>query len=206
MKKTVFANDFLESFRSEGPPKLKTVIDPGADPSLQWLKRHEERGLIANERFLGNFTRRAIRLFDVVFSAIALILLSPLFLLLAIIIRIESPGPVIYKQVRTGLNLRTGSRRLSDNISVMSERRGSDRRHGGAPGRPFEIYKFRSMVSDAEKNGIQLAKKKRRPHNPPRQADAPDASRRASSVLECADGPHEHRGTPARASGDHRLS
>ncbi len=159
MKKTVFANDFLESFRNEGPPKLKTVIDPGADPSLQWLKRHEERGLIANERFLGSFTRRAIRLFDIVFSAIALILLSPLFLLLAIIIRIESPGPVIYKQVRTGLNLRTGSRRLSDNISVMSERRGSDRRHGGAPGRPFEIYKFRSMVSDAEKNGIQLAKK-----------------------------------------------
>jgi lipopolysaccharide/colanic/teichoic acid biosynthesis glycosyltransferase len=159
MKKTVFANDFLESFRNEGPPKLKTVVDPEADPSLHWLSRHEDRGRIANERFLGTFTRRAIRLFDVVFSGLALIALSPLFLLLAIVIKIESPGPVIYKQVRTGLNLRTGSRRQSDNISVMSERRGPDRRQGGAPGRPFEIYKFRSMVTDAEKNGIQLAKK-----------------------------------------------
>lgn len=159
MKKTVFANDFLESFRNEGPPGLKTVVDPGADPSLRWLDGHEGRGAIANERFLGKFTRRAIRLFDIVFSALALIALSPLFLLIAIVIKIESPGPVIYKQVRTGLNLRTGSRRNTDNIKVMQERRGTDRRSGSAPGRPFEIYKFRSMVSDAEKNGIQLAKK-----------------------------------------------
>ncbi len=159
MKKTVLASDFLESFRSEGRSKLKRVVDPETDPSLQWLSRHEERGLIANERFLGTITRRAIRLFDVVFSGLALIALSPVFLILAILIRIESPGPVIYRQVRTGLNLRTGSRRRSDNIKVMQERRGNDRRDGRAPGRPFEIYKFRSMVTDAEKNGIQLAKK-----------------------------------------------
>ncbi len=159
MKKTVFADDFLESFRSEGRPKLSTVVDPDVDPSLQWLSSHGRRGQIANEHTLGPFTRRAIRLFDIVFSGIALLLLSPLFLVLAIIIKIESPGPVIYKQRRTGLNLRTGDRRNVGNIKVLSERRANDRRRGQAPGRPFDIYKFRSMVSDAEKNGIQLAKK-----------------------------------------------
>jgi lipopolysaccharide/colanic/teichoic acid biosynthesis glycosyltransferase len=159
MKKTVFADDFLESFRSEERPQLKTVIDPESDPGLQWLSRHEQRGQIRNERYLNTVTRRAIRAFDVLFSALALIALSPVFLLVAIAIKLESPGPVIYKQVRTGLNLRTGSRRGNGNIRVMEERRRTDRRAASAPGRPFEIYKFRSMVSDAEKNGIQLAKK-----------------------------------------------
>lgn len=159
MKKTVFADNFLESFRAEGRPKLSTVIDPEADPTLQWLSRHEGRGSIPNERHLGVLTLHAIRLFDILFSTSALILLSPLFLVLAVWIKLESPGPVIYKQVRTGLNLRTDDRRRHGNIKVMSERRDDDRRRAMAPGRPFEIYKFRSMVSDAEKNGIQLAKK-----------------------------------------------
>lgn len=159
MKKTVFADDFLESFRSEDRPQLKTVIDPESDPGLQWLSRHEQRGRIRNERYLDTLTRRAIRGFDVAFAVLALIVLSPVFLIVAIAIRLESPGPVIYKQVRTGLNLRTGPRRGNGNIRVMEERRGGDRRRNSAPGRPFEIYKFRSMVSDAEKNGIQLAKK-----------------------------------------------
>ena len=65
---------------------------------------------------------------DFVASLIALILLSPLFLTLAILIKLSSPGPVFYSQKRIG--------------------RG---------GKPFTIYKFRSMYQDAEKNGPQLS-------------------------------------------------
>ena len=64
------------------------------------------------------------RFVDVVVSAIGLLLLSPLFLLLALVIKIDSPGSVFYRGVRVG-------------------------RYG----RPFNIFKFRSMVTDAERRG-----------------------------------------------------
>lgn len=63
------------------------------------------------------------RIFDVVASAIALVLLSPLFLILAIAIKIDDPnGPVFYTQTRVGKN-----------------------------GKTFQIIKFRSMISNADK-------------------------------------------------------
>jgi lipopolysaccharide/colanic/teichoic acid biosynthesis glycosyltransferase len=64
------------------------------------------------------------RTFDILASFIGLLVLSPLLLALAIWIKLDSPGPVFYRGKRTG--------------------RG---------GRPFKIFKFRSMVSDAEKIG-----------------------------------------------------
>ncbi len=64
------------------------------------------------------------RTIDVVFSLLALILLSPLFLLNALLIKLESPGPVFYVQVRMGLD------------AV-----------------PFHMLKFRSMQTDAEAHG-----------------------------------------------------
>ena len=64
------------------------------------------------------------RFFDVVISASGLLLLSPSFLLLALAIKLDSPGPIFYRGVRVGRF-----------------------------GRPFQIYKFRSMVADAEKKG-----------------------------------------------------
>jgi lipopolysaccharide/colanic/teichoic acid biosynthesis glycosyltransferase len=64
------------------------------------------------------------RILDVFISATLLLLLSPVFLFLALAIKADSPGPVFYRGVRVG-------------------------RHG----RTFRIYKFRSMVQDAEKRG-----------------------------------------------------
>lgn len=62
------------------------------------------------------------RLFDLLGAGIGLILLSPIFLVVAILIKLEDPkGPVIFKQVRVGKN-----------------------------GEKFFMYKFRSMVTDAE--------------------------------------------------------
>ena len=64
------------------------------------------------------------RIFDVVVSALMLLILSPVFLVLAIAIKLDSPGPVFYRQVRVTQY-----------------------------GKQFRIFKFRSMVSDADKRG-----------------------------------------------------
>jgi len=69
----------------------------------------------------------AKRLFDFFSSLAGLALLSPLFLLLAALIKLDSPGPVFFRQVRVGQN-----------------------------GRHFRIHKFRTMVVDAEAKGPKL--------------------------------------------------
>jgi exopolysaccharide biosynthesis polyprenyl glycosylphosphotransferase len=68
------------------------------------------------------------RLIDVLVSVLALLLLSPLLLYTALRVRLSSPGPVIYSQERIGYK-----------------------------GKKFHIYKFRSMVRDAEINGPSLS-------------------------------------------------
>lgn len=67
------------------------------------------------------------RLFDFCGAAVGLILLAPLFFGIALWIKLDSPGPVFFRQERVG-------------------------RHG----RLFRIHKFRSMVADAEKRGLQI--------------------------------------------------
>ena len=64
------------------------------------------------------------RFCDVVMSGIALVVLSPFLLITAVLIKLESRGPVIFKQERLGVH-----------------------------GMPFKIYKFRSMCVGAEKQG-----------------------------------------------------
>jgi exopolysaccharide biosynthesis polyprenyl glycosylphosphotransferase len=68
------------------------------------------------------------RLLDVIFSLVALVIFSPAFLALAIIIKSTSKGPIIYKQERIGRF-----------------------------GKPFNIYKLRSMVADAENGTPELS-------------------------------------------------
>lgn len=67
------------------------------------------------------------RFFDVIFSLFGLIIISPILLILAIIIKLTSKGPVIFKQERLGVN-----------------------------GKVFKMYKFRSMVMNAEHMGTGL--------------------------------------------------
>lgn len=62
------------------------------------------------------------RVFDIVVSAVMLVLLSPVFLVLAFVIKLDSPGPVFYRQVRLTQY-----------------------------GKPFRIFKFRTMVQGADK-------------------------------------------------------
>ena len=74
------------------------------------------------------FERSVKRLSDVIFSAFALVIFSPLFAITYLMVRLEDGGPAIFKQERLGYH-----------------------------GKPFYIYKFRSMRTDAEKFGPQLS-------------------------------------------------
>ena len=67
------------------------------------------------------------RVFDVVVSAMMLVLLCPIFLILAILIKLDSKGPVFYRQVRVTQY-----------------------------GRHFRIFKFRTMVQNADKIGSEV--------------------------------------------------
>lgn len=68
---------------------------------------------------------------DIIIASLALVILSPLLAFLAIKVRLDSKGPILYRQERLGKN-----------------------------GKPFIIYKFRTMYTDSEKNGPALASDK----------------------------------------------
>lgn len=72
--------------------------------------------------------RSVKRMIDILISVIALIILLPLFIVIAIAVKATSKGPVFFKQERIGKNQK-----------------------------PFQIIKFRTMVVDAEKSGPQLS-------------------------------------------------
>jgi exopolysaccharide biosynthesis polyprenyl glycosylphosphotransferase len=93
---------------------------------------------------IDGFDRVVKRLFDLVFSLVLLLLLGPFLLLIAVLIRLDSPGPALFRQERVGEN-----------------------------GRHFTMYKFRTMCADAEQrldevleqtpNGLAF---KKRPDDP----------------------------------------
>ncbi len=82
--------------------------------------------LIFGDGFNQGFIRTTVkRLFDIAGAAVLILLALPIMLATALIIKLESSGPVLYKQERVGLN-----------------------------NKPFNVVKFRSMRTDAEKDGI----------------------------------------------------
>lgn len=83
--------------------------------------------LPARREAIHGWERVAKRAFDLVVSTLALIFLAPVFLVLTILIRLDSRGPAFYRQERVG--------------------RG---------GKPFTMYKLRSMVTDAESKRAEL--------------------------------------------------
>ena len=89
------------------------------------------------------------RTFDVLASGIGLLILLPMFFIVAILIKMDSRGPVFYTQMRIGHD-RRWKRRRREGFRVRSERRKNERRNVLSHGRLFRIYKFRTMVLDAE--------------------------------------------------------
>lgn len=82
----------------------------------------------ASSNFMPDWQFSTKRIIDILVSTLALIILSPVYIILAIIVKTTSKGPVFFKQERIGIH-----------------------------GKPFQIYKYRTMVQGAEKNGPQLS-------------------------------------------------
>jgi exopolysaccharide production protein ExoY len=103
-------------------------------------------GLIQTETSLHAVFRRAL---DIAVSSYALVFGLPIMLLIAIIIKLDSPGPAIFRQIRM-----TKDRRRSNSLSVAIE--GSERRRVYYAGRPFTFLKFRTMYVDARERFPEL--------------------------------------------------
>lgn len=95
---------------------------------------------------IGIVVKRAI---DLAGSTVGLVLTSPLFIILPILIKLDSPGPVFYRQSRVGHNRRRRERRACNGPGLGRAWR--ERRRHDLRGRPIEVIKFRTMVADAEK-------------------------------------------------------
>lgn len=85
--------------------------------------------IIINNRLMDEWQYSLKRIFDVAISVLAMIVLSPVYLATAIVVKCTSPGPVFYAQERIGYH-----------------------------GKPFKMHKFRSMYVDAEEAGPALSK------------------------------------------------
>jgi lipopolysaccharide/colanic/teichoic acid biosynthesis glycosyltransferase len=94
---------------------------------------------------------RGRRAFDLIGGVFALIVLAPVFLFVALAVRLTSPGPIFYRQTRVGINRRCGvDRRNVVGRYPTNDRRRKDRRTLASAGCLFRIIKFRSMVDNAE--------------------------------------------------------
>ncbi len=111
---------------------LVKIIPDMYDIMLGTVKMNHVFGAVLIEirqNLMPRWQRMTKRAFDLFWSLTMLILLSPLYIYVALRVKLSSPGPVLYTQERIGLD-----------------------------GEPFRIIKFRSMYTDAETQGPQLSR------------------------------------------------
>jgi lipopolysaccharide/colanic/teichoic acid biosynthesis glycosyltransferase len=132
-------------------------------PEVQWLTSLRLERPRRSVHCLATSTRILKRLMDIVISAAMLVLLSPVMCLVALAVRVTSPGPIIFQQERVGLNQRGKRPDRRTNLQAVTlahpDRRQNSRRQASAYGKSFTLYKFRTMRVDAEVAGAQFAVK-----------------------------------------------
>jgi len=141
-------------------PSLSDQVTADVLPSTEWMARLRLDAPRKDVKCLTESTRLAKRITDILVSASLLVILSPLLLLVAIMVKLTSPGPIIFKQTRVGLNLRRRQqdRRQLNLLRVFNRRNPPpDRRGRFQYGKLFVLYKFRTMRTDAERAGPQFA-------------------------------------------------
>jgi len=138
----------FEHSRSEASAEvalqLRTIPFADRSPSLE-----------SEEVFPAERSELVCRVVNVSLALIALAIMLPVMILVALAIRLTSRGPVLYSQVRVGVDRRFRQKHAYD-------RRGYD--HGGLP---FKMYKFRSMRVDAEADGKAVWAQKSDPRATP---------------------------------------
>jgi len=136
------------------PPTASESIEQAAPPAKQADQTELDVETIASFRRPRFRPRRrsevANRLVNILFAFVALAALAPLLVLIGLLVLLTSRGPAIYVQTRVGIDRRRARRSVD---------LGSDRRIRDVGGMPFHIYKFRSMVADAERSGAVWARR-----------------------------------------------
>jgi len=109
----------------------KPINIEAIEQRLRYLKKYKSKKTayvsheVEKDKFKVPFVKR---MFDIVFASVILLMLSPLFLLITILLKLESKGPVFYASKRVGMGYKI-----------------------------FDFYKFRSMYQDADKRLKELA-------------------------------------------------
>ncbi|MDB4913520.1 MAG: sugar transferase [Gemmatimonadetes bacterium] len=126
-----------------GRPEMSGVIEIRPEPAI--IVVPPSRDISAPAAFEDIIPRErseaVSRAANIIIAALVLIVLAPLFVLVALAVKVTSRGPIFYSQVRVGVDRRFRKKTAYD-------RRGYD--HGG---KPFMMFKFRTMRVDAESDG-----------------------------------------------------
>ena len=122
-------------------PAMRELIKLDSERVIEICKEPREISNLADRSASSARSESAARLVNVAIAAAALIILLPVMLIVAIAVKITSPGPIFYRQTRIGVD-----RRRRNAIPALYDRRTRD-----LGGKPFAIYKFRSMRLDAER-------------------------------------------------------
>ncbi len=109
------------------------VFRPSADRAVDrsWMQTPRP-AVVVRARTRSRAGHRARRVLNVIVASVGLILAAPAMLIVALLVKLTSPGPVLYKQPRVGLDRRSDSG-------------GNWRRRVDYGGKLFTIYKFRTM-------------------------------------------------------------
>ena len=116
--------------------ELYTTVMPGVERASEAVLHPSEGDLLES---------RARRALNIVVAAIGLVIAAPLMLGIAVLVKLTSPGPILYRQVRVGMD------RRNPRLPVGNHRRAID--YGGVP---FTIYKFRTMAAAASRSDRQV--------------------------------------------------
>lgn len=136
---------FLAEARHDRRPLRTSLVGDGL---LEPPSGHDDR--LVTERAVA-YARGIKRGFDVVIAIVSLAVFGACLPLIALAIKLDSRGPVFFLQSRIGIDRR---QRRSPCPSYP------ERRRVVYPGRPFRIFKLRTMRQDAEANGPQWASKR----------------------------------------------
>jgi lipopolysaccharide/colanic/teichoic acid biosynthesis glycosyltransferase len=136
-------------------------------PVIRWTEQPVFRDAPLPQKGAEEKTSREIRdlsrrILNVGVAAGSLLAVSPLFVIIAVAVKLSSPGPVFFTQERVGLDRR---RRPRDR---RARARGTgDRRRSDSGGKLFRMYKFRTMYVDQESNQAQVWAKRDDPRITP---------------------------------------
>jgi lipopolysaccharide/colanic/teichoic acid biosynthesis glycosyltransferase len=124
----------IKMFTEVNPPKMVATEIPSLEDFLMpsaMTGRHFYFPLVkVSPHLMPMWQQRIKRGMDIVISSLAIVILAPVYLLIAVCVKLTSSGPILFRQQRTGMN-----------------------------GKSFQMVKFRTMYLNAEKDGPQLASK-----------------------------------------------